>query len=740
MNEDPTTPIGGPGPTGRGERAGNHISAVSPSPTASWGSFSLLARVGLGGFGEVYRAWDPHLQREVALKLLLPGAVSGEPEYEAMLREARAMASLRHPNIVPVYGIDRHDGRVGFWTDFVRGKTLSVLVGEQGTFGAREAALIGLDVARALSAVHRAGLLHRDIKAENVMREEGGRILLMDFGLSSLEQRQTNISGTPNYMAPELFQGGKNTAATDIYAMGVLLYFLVAGDYPVHLGGLNTSEALDAIPKRKPLMDLRPDLPESLLRTVGTAMEIDPARRFQSAGQLANALAESLGTHAPLEISTVTETPRPAKTGAKWVFAAVLAVAVALGGSLLWFGMRGKASQSTNPRTAGSYDDFQKAESLLVHSYKDSNVAEAVRRFQAVPESDPNYALAQARLGSAYFVQYTHSHDAKLLDQAKKATNNALALEADLAVPYVTLSRIAALEGDTQLATRQANKAIELDKNNAEAYGARGEVYEAENRPKEALAQYEKAIDLAPDDWRWPLTLGIAEFEQGDAAGSIRDLRRAIDKAQDNALVYYDLSLVHSETGQMDEARKDLENSLQYEKTSRAYSALGSLLLLEGKYDDAAEKYKQAIELDKGSYVAWYNLGDAYGWGGKQADAVQAYREAIALEEVQHEKRRKDPELLVTLANAYAQIGDSDKSLPLVRQALAIAESNPKVEYIAGETYEALHQRDQAIPLFAKALAGGYRAREFARNPRLASLRADAAFAAALSNARAKKQ
>jgi serine/threonine protein kinase/Tfp pilus assembly protein PilF len=740
MNDDPTTPIGGLGPATQGGRAGAALPVPASRAAVSWGSFTLLARVGHGGFGEVYRAWDQHLQREVALKLLLPSAVAGEAEYEAMLREARALASVQHPNIVPVHGIDRHDGRVGFWTDFVRGKTLSALVGEQGTFGAREAALIGLDVARALSAVHRAGLLHRDIKAENVMREEGGRILLMDFGLSSLEQRQTNISGTPNYMAPELFKGGKSTLAADIYAMGVLLYFLVAADYPVHLGGLSTGEALAAIPKRKPLMDLRPDLPESLLRTVSTAMEMDPTRRFQSAGQLANALAESLGTHVPEEISTLTQTPQSAKSGAKWIFAGVLAAAVALGGSLLWLGIRGNASHSATPAAAGSYDDFQKAESLLVHSYKDSNVAEAVKRFQAVPESDPNYALAQARLGGAYFVQFTHSHDAKLLDQAKETTNHALVLDAGLAVPYVTLARIAALHGDTQLATQQANKAIELDKNNAEAYGALGEVYEAEKRPKEALAQYQKAIDLAPDDWRWPLVLAIAKFGQGDSAGATRDLQRAIDKAPDNALAYYDLSIFHSETGQMNAAREDLQNSLKYEETSRAYSALGSLLLLEGNYDDAAAQYKQAIALDSGSYEAWANLGDAYGWAGKQADSVDAFRKAVHLEEVLHEKRRRDPELLITLAFAYAQIGDSEKSMPLVRQALAIAESNPKVEYIAGETYEALHQRNQAIPLFVEALASGYRAREFGSNPRLASLRADPAFTAALNNAKAKKQ
>ena len=185
MDDDPTLSLDG----------SQHSPVEVPAALGAWGDFRLLERVGHGGFGEVYRAWDPRLEREVALKLLLPNSVSGDEEYRALLREARALASVQHPNIVHVYGIDRHDGRVGFWTDFVHGKTLSALIRAQGPFGYREAALIGLDVARALSAVHRTGLLHRDIKSENVMREEGGRILLMDFGLSSLPQLQANICG-----------------------------------------------------------------------------------------------------------------------------------------------------------------------------------------------------------------------------------------------------------------------------------------------------------------------------------------------------------------------------------------------------------------------------------------------------------------------------------------------------------------------------------------------------------------
>ena len=287
MHDDPTLPLGdSPSPA-----------AGMPEARDQWGPFRLLARVGAGGFGEVYRAWDPNLEREVALKLLLPGAVGGDEEYRAMLREARAMASVQHENIVHVYGIDRHDGRVGFWTDFVKGKTLSALLGMQGPFGYREAALIGIDVSRALSAVHRASLLHRDIKAENVMREEGGRILLMDFGLSVGERTiMTQLAGTPNYMAPELFDGGKASVCTDIYAMGVLLYYLVIGDYPARLTGLTLQEAKIALGHRRPLMDLRSDLPEPFLRTVRIAMELDPAKRFASAGLLAESLAECLGS------------------------------------------------------------------------------------------------------------------------------------------------------------------------------------------------------------------------------------------------------------------------------------------------------------------------------------------------------------------------------------------------------------------------------------------------------------
>lgn len=739
MNEETRIPIG-LAPTLGGERT----EVPAPASTGAWGTFTLLARVGHGGFGEVYRAWDQHLQREVALKLLLPGAIAGEAEYETMLREARALASVRHPNIVPVHGIDRHDGRVGFWTDFVHGKTLATLVSEQGTFGAREAALIGLDVARALSAVHRAGLLHRDIKAENVMREEGGRILLMDFGLSALEQRQTNIAGTPNYMAPELFAGGRASVATDIYAMGVLLYFLVAGAYPLRLRGLNTREAVEAFPKRKPLIDVRPDLPEPLLRTVGTAMEEDPAKRFQSAGQLANALAESLGTHATVDLSIGPEVKTATRRQHVWSYVAV-GVGLAVAAFLLWAGysggfryISGNSGVGPTPNTQALFDRAQKK---LSQSYKEVNVAEAVKGLQAVLQADPGNALAEAQLGAAHFIQAGYSHDSKLLDLAKQETRRAMMLNDKLAAPYITLSRIAAAEGNTELAMQWVAKAFNAEPRSAEAHGALGEIYEAQGRGPDALAEYQKAIDLAPGDWRWPVSMGIAEFGQGNIADSIKQLQNGIRLDPENAVAYYDLSIALMQSDRLSEAQDSLSKSIKLDPTDRKYEALGSILLLQGKYDESAEMEKKALGLNPNNYEAWSDLGAAYRWsGGGHGLATEAFHKAIELKERKRTKGNDDPVFLAGLADDYAEVGESDKSLVLVRQALALDAANPTVQYPAGESYEAIGQRDKAIPLIASAVAHGYRVNAFERNPELAALRQDPAFIKRLNEEKTKKK
>ncbi|HEV2104249.1 MAG TPA: protein kinase, partial [Candidatus Eisenbacteria bacterium] len=134
----------------------------------TWGPLRVLERLGEGGFGEVYRAWDPALAREVALKLRRADAAGGAARW---LREAQALARVRHPHVVTIFGADTHGGRTGIWMERIPGRTLEQLLLELGPLGAREAAGIGADLCAALASVHRAGLVHGDVKTRNVMRE-----------------------------------------------------------------------------------------------------------------------------------------------------------------------------------------------------------------------------------------------------------------------------------------------------------------------------------------------------------------------------------------------------------------------------------------------------------------------------------------------------------------------------------------------------------------------------------------
>ena len=267
--------------------------SVAPAgdTTSTWGPLQLVTLIGRGSFGRVFRAWEPRLQREVALKLLdrvPPGT------EDVAVTEARLLARVRHENIVTVFGADHFDEQVGFWMECVDGKTLREMHDEQGSFSAAEALLIGGHVCRALAAVHRAGFVHGDVKAQNVMRQSGGRIVVMDFGAARLVAATTRQPATitPFYVAPEVLSGGAPTVRSDIYSLGVLLYFLVTGGFPVIGRTLDEVRVAHASRRRTLLRDVRPDLPAPFIRVVDAATAPLPEDRPDSAGAL-EAIIES---------------------------------------------------------------------------------------------------------------------------------------------------------------------------------------------------------------------------------------------------------------------------------------------------------------------------------------------------------------------------------------------------------------------------------------------------------------
>lgn len=288
-----------------------------PGSARTWGGFLLLEELGRGGFGIVYRAWDATLKRDVALKIISVQRLRTSDD-DAVLREGQLMARVRHENVVAIFSAQRIGDEIGLAMEYIKGRTLATIVAEGGPLGAYEAALIGVRVCDALAAVHRVGLVHRDLKASNVMRESGGRIVLMDFGagreLGTGLGGGLEILGTPAYMPPEVLLGSRGTPASDIYSLGVLLYNLVTGAYPIRGNRLDEMRMAHIGGERHSLAEQRSDLPDAFVAAVDKALSADPASRHATAIQLKRDLVQAIS---PLRDVPVRSRPRPSLTDPK---------------------------------------------------------------------------------------------------------------------------------------------------------------------------------------------------------------------------------------------------------------------------------------------------------------------------------------------------------------------------------------------------------------------------------------
>lgn len=259
-----------------------------------WGKYRLANKVGAGSYGAVYRAWDSDLERDVAIKIL-HDRFGDTRLKDKLLKEGRALARIRHDNVVRVIGVEAHEDRVALCMEFVRGQTLDEFVRQQGRLSAREAIGIGEDLCRALAAVHRAGYIHRDVKAKNVMRDDTGRVVLMDFGTGRMADHPSLVgdrAGTPLYMAPEVLDGEPASASSDVYSLGVLLYHLVTGNYPVDARTIDQLREAHAQRRHRWLSERRPDLPVGFMQVVEKAIALDVEERYANPSELLSALGK----------------------------------------------------------------------------------------------------------------------------------------------------------------------------------------------------------------------------------------------------------------------------------------------------------------------------------------------------------------------------------------------------------------------------------------------------------------
>ena len=332
-----------PGPAVAAAGTRRHLNTPA---IGTWAHLTLLERLGGGAFGEVYRAWDRQLEREVALKLLRGvEGVEDDPETSRITREGRLLARVRHPNVITVHGVDVHEGRVGLWMELLRGQTLEQILTTRGAFGPREAALVGIDLCRALAALHTAGLLHRDVKAENIIREDGGRIVLMDLGTgreidTSRRRGLPDFAGTPLYIAPELFDGAPASEATDVYSLGILLYHLVTGSFPVLAKTVDELKHKHRTAPSMRIRDARADLPTVFVAVIDRAVAKNPAERYLTAGALEADLLRSIDDETlPLTVPATSANERAARSrlapARRAAALAGIAAAIVVAGSLI---------------------------------------------------------------------------------------------------------------------------------------------------------------------------------------------------------------------------------------------------------------------------------------------------------------------------------------------------------------------------------------------------------------------
>lgn len=268
-----------------------------PGSVGSLGHYDILRIAGRGGMGMVLQAFDTHLQRDVALKILDPRLANDDIAYERFCREIQVMASMMHDNVVAVHSVECEDTGHKFpflVMQFVDGESLEDLLHRDGRIGPHEIVRLGRQITAGLAAVHEKGLVHRDIKPGNILIEKGsGRVKLTDFGLARAEQsvRLTStgmVAGTPLYMAPEQARGEEVDERSDLFSLGVVLYEMASGESPF------IAKTPLAVLKRltddtpRPLHEIVPDLPQWQADLINKLLAKKPENRFASAREVAD--------------------------------------------------------------------------------------------------------------------------------------------------------------------------------------------------------------------------------------------------------------------------------------------------------------------------------------------------------------------------------------------------------------------------------------------------------------------
>ncbi|UCF79738.1 MAG: protein kinase, partial [Candidatus Eiseniibacteriota bacterium] len=664
--------------------------------------YKILEKLGEGGMGVVYKAEDTKLDRTVALKFLPQNLMSDDEARTRFIHEAKAASALDHPNIATIYEIDEAEGEVFISMAYVDGNRLKDVIG-RGTLPIEEILDSAIQIAEGLGAAHTKGIVHRDIKSDNIMLTSDSVAKIMDFGLAKLRgvpglTKPGSTVGTVSYMSPEQCQGGEVDERSDIFSFGVVLYEMITGQLP--FTGEHEAAVMYSIVNQEPrsLSELRRDVPDELVGIVQKALEKERSRRFQRVGEMLRELKrlkERL-------VSTRVAPQLPSKRGRRFLVPILILVIVALAlvvGIRIQVGRQPTAVAEENSLAVMYFDNLAEPEDP-------GRLGEIVTNLLITDLSESRYVQVVSSQRLYDILKLLGREGAKVIDRevASQVAERANA-------KWMLLGSILKVEPQTvltaQLVEVSTGKAVASQRITGEpgeeifslVDKLTVEIREDLSLPTAAREEADRPVSVvtthSADAYR--------SYIQGEdyslryyATDAERSYRRAIEFDSTFAMAYYALSF----WGPEDESGQHIANALKYvDRVTRRekHYILARDAYLSGDYATVVSEHQQVLERhpnDKRALL-WTSVG--YGKLGQPEKAIQYANRLVEVDPLFKEAYNQ-------LAYVYNDAGDLDRSIWAINKYISMVPDEPNPYDTRGDLYAFNGRIDEAIDSYEKAV------------------------------------
>lgn len=382
-----------------------------------------------------------------------------------------------------------------------------------------------------------------------------------------------------------------------------------------------------------------------------------------------------------------------------------------------------------NTPKAGAYAEYIQGLGYLRRYDRVENIDSAIGAFRRALAIDSHYVLALSGMAEAYWRRYEALKDSPDIDFALEYSSQALALNDSLAPVHITMGIVRAGKGQYEMAESEFKTALKLDPLNASAWLELANIYDATGRNGRAQPLYRTAMELRNDDWATLNKLGVSYFTKAQYQEAEPYFLEVVQLRPDSAKAYSNLGGLYLKMGRFEDAAVQLQKSISIEQTAAGWSNLGASYYFAGRYPDAIMPFEKATGLSPANSALWGNLADAYRWTPSEAaKAPDTYRHALDLIRNEIAVNDRDPQLHAKAATWWAALGEKEKAVAEIAQALSLAPQNATVQFRAALVYEQAHQRDRALHAIGVALEAGYDRPEIDHAPPLKNLREDSQF------------